>query len=279
MAAGVVSIGTENAAFQQLLALCKSRNKRHRLGQCLVEGVNPINLALRYSWEVTGLLQSEGATLSGWARDVIASCSQATLYKITPDLMKKISDKEETSEIIAVVKIAAGGVERIHIRETPLLVVVDQPQSPGNLGSLIRSCDAFSVDGVVVVGHSADIYDPQTIRASLGTVFSTPVVRIQSTEHLLQWLDILKREYPGLRLVGTSSRADDDLRTTDFRAPVVLVFGNETHGISWNFRHSCDLVVRIPIAGAASSINLACAASISLYEVKRQRSGEPTLKI
>ena len=92
-----------------------------------------------------------------------------------------------------------------------------------------------------------------------------------SLEDLIRWFDAVKAAHPGLRVVGTSAKADTDIACADFAQPTILVLGNETRGMSWNLQQACDLTVRIPIHGAASSLNLACAASIVLYEVDRLR--------
>lgn len=266
-----VRVYSENDAFQQLAALSSNRRKRHQARQCLVEGVKPINLAIANGWHVAGLVYPRDATLSDWAKGLIATLGVDVLYELAPNLMGALSGKDETSELIAVVTTPDDDLRRINIHEPPLLVVLDQPSSPGNLGSVIRSCDAFRADGVVVSGHSADIYDPQTIRASLGTVFSTPTVRTGSMDEMLQWFGSLKVAHQDLKVIGTSAKADTDAAGADFAQPTILVLGNETRGMSWNLRQVCDLTVRIPIHGSASSLNLACAASILLYEVDRQR--------
>lgn len=264
-------IHSENDVFQQLMALSTNRRKRYQAKRCLVEGVKPINLAIANGWAIEGLIYAQGAHLSNWAKEIIATSRAKTHYELAPHLMEALSDKEETSELIAVVSTPVDDLARIRIGTPPLVVVLDQPSSPGNLGSIIRSCDALKVDGVAVLGHSADIYDPQTIRASLGTIFSTPVVRLASMNHALGWLRSLKDAYPGLKVVGTSAKAETDLDQADLTKPTVLVFGNETRGMSWNLKEACDLILRIPIYGSASSLNLASAASIVLYEVDRQR--------
>ncbi len=266
-----VRVHSENDVFQQLVSLATNRRKRHQAKRCLVEGVKPINLAIANGWAIEGLVYAQDAQLSGWAKGVIASSGAKTHYELAPHLMEALSDKEETSELIAVVATPGDDLSRIRLGRVPLLVVLDQPSSPGNLGSIIRSCDALGVDGVAVLGHSADIYDPQTIRASLGTVFSLPVVRLGSMSQTLQWFESLKAAYPGFKVFGTSAKADADLADADLTGPAVLVFGNETRGMSCNLREACDLILRIPISGSASSLNLACAASIVLYEADRQR--------
>jgi TrmH family RNA methyltransferase len=270
----VVTIHSANDTFQQLVALSGNRRKRHQSRRFLVEGVKPINLAIAYHWDIDALVYAQGMDLSVWAREILTKSGARARYELSADLMEALSGKEETSEIIAVVTIPEDDLNRIRVSGDSLFVILDQPGSPGNLGAVIRSCDAFRANGVVVLGHSADVYDPQTIRASIGTVFSTPTVRIGSHSGLLRWLDFARGMYPNLQIVGSSAKADTDISGVDLTRPTALVLGNETSGMNWNLRQACDFTVRIPIYGAASSLNLACAASILLYEVDRQRRTE-----
>jgi len=185
-------------------------------------------------------------------------------------LLEKLSDKNDTSELLALVEMPADDLDRIQLGQRPLVVVLDRPSSPGNLGTILRAANAMRVDGVVITGHSVDLYDPKTIRASVGTLFCTPVVRVESSKALEPWILRIKVETATI-VVGTSARAPAVLAEHDFAQPTLLLFGNETSGLSSHCRSLCDTTVTIPIHGAASSLNVACAASITLYEVDRQR--------
>jgi 23S rRNA (uridine2479-2'-O)-methyltransferase len=150
-------------------------------------------------------------------------------------------------------------------------VVFDRPASPGNLGTLIRSADAFGASGVIVTGHAADVYDPRSVRASTGSLFSLPVVRVPSHRPVLDWAGALRAGGLGVSVVGTDEHGAVDVADVDFTRPTLLVVGNETAGLSAAWRDACDQLARIPMLGMASSLNAAMAASIALYESARQR--------
>jgi tRNA G18 (ribose-2'-O)-methylase SpoU len=150
-------------------------------------------------------------------------------------------------------------------------VVFDRPASPGNLGSLIRSCDALNVAGMVITGHATDLYDPETISASTGSFFAVPVVRLPSQRELLPWFAAIRQTIGPFQVVGSSAKAEQDIATHDFTQPTALLIGNETWGLSAAYKELCDSMVRIPIYGSATSLNVASAASIMLYEIDRQR--------
>jgi TrmH family RNA methyltransferase len=157
------------------------------------------------------------------------------------------------------------------MRESALVVVFDRPSSPGNLGTLIRSCDALGVDGLILTGHGADLYDPETISASRGSLFALPVVRVGGIKEFHVWLDPARTLLANLQVVGSAESGGSELWSVDLRPPTVVLVGNEKWGLSAGMRELADVMVRIPIGGSASSLNVACAASVVLYEVERQR--------
>jgi TrmH family RNA methyltransferase len=267
-------IRSANAEFQLLLSLRDNRRQRARQGRFLVEGVRPIDQAVAHGWEVDTLLTAAGRALSDWALERLDGAVDHV--ELDPPLLAELSQKEETSELLAVVRTAPDVLERIRMRPGGMVAVFDRPVAPGNLGSVIRSADAFGADGVVVTGHGADLYDPQTVRASVGSLFALPAVRAGSWAEVERWLGRLRGEQPGLHVLGTSARADSAVADADLSRPLVLVLGNETRGLSSAWREACDELVTIPTAGSASSLNVAAAAAILLYEAARGR-GNPAV--
>jgi TrmH family RNA methyltransferase len=124
---------------------------------------------------------------------------------------------------------------------------------------------------VIVTGHAVDLYDTRTIRASVGSIFALPAIRLASHNELMAWAASLRGRMRDLQIVGTSAQAEQRVATADFTRPTILVIGNETRGLSRGYKALCDQMVQIPMRGAASSLNMACATSILLYEIDRQR--------
>jgi len=252
-----LTITSRNARFQQWQALLTNRTKRHRAGEFIVQGVRPITLAARYGWQFSALLHRRGGAMSEWALGLLNNID--TLHVAMADeLLAELAEHEEAPELVAVVRQRPDEVERIR---PDLVVVFDRPASPGNLGTLIRSADAFGAGGVVVTGHATDIYDPRTVRASTGSLFALPVIRLD--------------RYPGkikTRMVGLDESGEVELAEVDLRGPTALAVGNEARGLSVALRERCDVLARIPIGGGASSLNASSAATVALYEAARQRS-------
>jgi TrmH family RNA methyltransferase len=271
MKAVPIHIPSENADFQYLEALCRNRTKRHQAGLFFVEGVRSVTQAVDRGWKVQALAFSREKRLSEWAEGIIARAGAGNHYLLPLRLMEKLSQKDEASELIALVRIPREGLDRIRLQENPLVVILDRPASPGNLGTILRSCDALSVNGVVVSGHAADLYDPETIRATTGSFFSIPAVCLPTSREILPWLASLREKFVGLQVVGTSAHATIPLQDFDFTPPTILLVGNETNGLSDAYRALADAMVTIPMHGYASSLNIAVATSILLYEICRQR--------
>jgi TrmH family RNA methyltransferase len=147
------------------------------------------------------------------------------------------------------------------------------------MGALIRSCAALGAQGLIVTGHGADLYHPQTVRGSMGSLFAVPAIRLASHHGVERWLAGLAMTGHRPQIVGGSGDADRLPHEVDLTGPTVLVVGNETRGLSAAYRALCDVLVGIPMAGSVDSLNVACAASILLYEADRQRrAGAPGQK-
>jgi tRNA G18 (ribose-2'-O)-methylase SpoU len=254
-----LTISSRNSRFQQWESLLSNRNKRHRAGEFVVQGVRPITLAVREGWPIHALIHLADHALSRWALDLLNSVD--TLHvAMTGDLLAELAEKD--AEVVAVVGMRPDDLSRV--REG-LVVVFDRPISPGNIGTLIRSADAFGATGVVVTGHAADIYDPKAVRASTGSLLTVPVVRFDGYPAKLL-------EAFNAQVIGLDESGPVELARTDLTRPTILVVGNETHGMSAAWRDACDTIAHIPIGGGASSLNAASAGTVALYEAARQRA-------
>lgn len=265
-------ISARNARFQLLQTLVTNRTKRHRAGEFVVQGVRPISLAVEHGWEVRSLVHDADRSLSGWARDLLASVPNAERVAMAPDLLAELAEKEEgATELLAVVAMPPDDLSRIPVAPDLLGVVFDRPTQPGNIGSVIRSADAFGAHGVVTTGHSADAYDPKSVRASTGSFFAVPVVRSAGPAEVMEWVEAERASGTPVVVVATDEDGEADVSDVDLRGPVLLLVGNETSGLSQAWREAADVTASIPMTGSASSLNAANAATVVLYEARRQR--------
>lgn len=260
-------ISSRNARFQVWQASLTNRTKRQRAGEFLVQGVRPISVAVDNGWPVRTVITDASRPLSKWASELLRRLPDVERVAMAPDLLAELGEKE--SELIAVLELPADDLDRIPVGPDFLGVVFDRPTGPGNIGSIIRSADAFGADGLIVTGHAADVYDPKAVRATTGSLFAVPAVRAASHREVLDWV---RRSRIPIVVVGTDEHGSTDVYDFDFTQPVLLLIGNETAGLSSAWREAADHLVRIPITGSASSLNAANAATAVLYEISRQRS-------
>lgn len=260
----VVSIRTRNDAFQSLQVLLANRTKRRRAGTFVVQGVRPIGMAISADWAVEGLICDPEARRSAWAAGVLETTAYATRYHLQGELLAELSQRDEPSELLALVRIRLAQLDDLLEAPGPL-IALDRPGNPGNVGSILRSADALGAAGLVVIGHAVDPFDPQCVRASTGSIFSVPIVEVPSVEHLCE-----AHQRSGRRLVAADEHgaAVDEV---DLAGTCTILLGSETRGLSKRALAGCDRIAAIPMSGTASSLNLAASATVMMYEAARQR--------
>ena len=266
-------IYSKNAAYQKFEVLKTNRNKRHKYGEFFVEGVRNLNQAVRGGWEIASLLYSFETPLSRWAQGMLDTVKTQQNYELTDALMADLSGKSDVYELMAVIRMRPDDPSRLRLSENPVLALFDRPSNRGNLGTLIRSCDALGVEALVLTGHGVDLYDPDVVVSSMGSFFKVPVLRMASHEEVEGWIASLKGRYPSLQVLGTTSHTQRTLFRYDLSGPVLFLIGNETDGLCARFKELCDGLATIPMApdACASSFNVSCAATVLFYEAARQR--------
>ncbi|PJZ86325.1 TrmH family RNA methyltransferase [Leptospira harrisiae] len=272
-----LKISVRNAEFQILLALRTNRSKRSQEKEVFVEGTECIKQLIGAHWEITRILFREGVKLSQWADSVLENYPKAKQFAVTADLYSELSEKENPSELIVTAKIRSTNLQNLTVVNHPFYLLFDRPSDLGNFGSILRSADAFSVDVVFVLGHSIDVYDPKVIRASLGSIFYTKLVFLESVVSLEKFLEKEKNRTGGiLQVIGSDSLGTEPLEKANLNSPVFLILGNEAKGMSVHLQSLCDLIVSIPMSGVVNSLNVACAGSILLWEVTKNRTKHKT---
>jgi TrmH family RNA methyltransferase len=270
----VERIQTRNAAFQKFEVLKTNRNKRFRYQEFFVEGVRNLTQAVRNGWSIVSFLYTDERELSRWARDLLAVVETEVNHVLPASLLAELSGKEDTSELLAVVRMREDDLSQLRFSANPFLALFDSPSNHGNLGTVIRSCDALGVEALILTGHSVDPYDPAVVVASMGSFFQVPVVRVAESEAVQEFLDGMKAKYPRFQTVGTTAHEATPISLVDFTRPTLILIGNETDGLSKAYKDACDVLATIPMGAeaSASSLNVACAATVVFYEALRQRS-------
>ena len=262
-----LNIGKENATFQELFALKENRTKRIQQKRFFVEGVQNIKDAISNNWEIINFIYSDYNSLSDWAKSILHLSKQN--FCLTENLMKKLSDKEDVSELLAIIDMKKQ--EDAKLSNTPLIVLLDRPSKKGNFGTIIRSCDALFVDQIYFTGHAVDIYDHNVITSSMGSFFKVPFKFLSSNNEYEKLLDKLKKQFEDFQIVATSLQSNTKIQDCDFRKPTLLLIGNEAKGLSKYYIGTATKLVKIDMKTGIDSLNVACATTACLYEISRQR--------
>ena len=187
------------------------------------------------------------------------------LLECTEPVFRKMSYRDRPEGLLAVAPQVKRAFGSLVIPDHPLFVVAESIEKPGNLGTILRSADAAGVCALIVCDRCTDINNPNVVRASIGALFTVPVVEATSAA-ALSWL----RER-GVQILAATPHTDVEYTAVDLRGPTAIVVGTEQYGLSDTWMNAADLKVRIPMLGQADSLNVAAATTILLYEAVRQR--------
>ena len=217
-----VNIFSKNATYQKFEVLKTNRNKRYKYNEFLVEGVRSLNEAVKNGWKINALLYDKN-NLSGWAKDMIRQVPTQVNYNLTPELMRDLSGKGDTSELMAILEMRQDRLDTLKLSKTPFLVLFDRPSNRGNLGTMIRSCDALGADALLITGHAVDLYDPDVVVSAMGSFFNLPVIRVEDNNELFAYVEQLRQQYPGFTLLGTTAHKELPVYNANLTVPLLLM--------------------------------------------------------
>lgn len=249
----------------------RDRRDRDRHREFLIEGYRELLRAVDAGHPVSLLFYCEKLFLGSNEFVLIdrIESSGAQLFPCTEEVFHKLSYRDRPDGLVAVAPQKARTLQdlekAIDGKQNPLLIVAEAIEKPGNLGTILRSADAVGADGVIVCDRCTDIYNPNVVRASVGTLFTLPVIEAAGDE-LLLWLR--KR---GIQIAAATPHAEKLYTEVSLRGPLAFVVGREQIGLSDAWMSSADIQLRIPMHGAADSLNVATATTVLLYEALRQR--------
>jgi TrmH family RNA methyltransferase len=239
---------------------------RDQQGAFMAEGLRLVIDALDQGWTIRSLVFAKAGLGNASVERAAARTVAAggTVLEVSEKVLGAITRRDNPQMVIGVFAQRLAPLASIWPSGDDVWVALDRVRDPGNLGTIIRTADAVGAKGIILVGDCTDPFSLETVRATMGSVFSVPVAKA-SVEAFLAW----RRDFPGL-VVGTHLKGAVDYRSVDFRArPVLLLMGNEQRGLPDDLAASCDRLLRIPQAGRADSLNLAVATGVMLFEIRR----------
>ncbi|MGA7194239.1 MAG: RNA methyltransferase [Anaerolineales bacterium] len=245
-----------NLLIKKVRAL-RQRKTRVETGLFIVEGLHHVGEALEAGWEIDSILYSPDVLTSDFARDLISRVASG-LQPVSAQVIESLADKENPQGILAVVHQKLTRLE--DLKSIRVGAAVISPQDPGNVGTILRTLDAVGADALFLLDGGVDPYHPTSVRASMGTIFWKPIVQTSFSD-FMDW-----SQRGGYQRIATSAHAEKDYLELKPTAPWILVLGSEQKGLSAEQIKLCDVSVSMPMRGRASSLNLAVAAGILLYQ-------------
>jgi TrmH family RNA methyltransferase len=248
----------------KLLRSLRDKKARRAEGLFLAEGLRILTEA-RDSGHLPEIVAftSDGAR-HPLAAEIISATEAAggDAIETTADILSKMSGKDNPQMLIGAYRQPEAALKLIDRSTAPLWIVAQALRDPGNIGTILRTGDAVGAGGLILVDDCADAFSVEAVRASMGAIFTQEIAAARWPE-FLSWL----RGGAG-QLVGTSLKATQDYLDADYQQPCFLLIGNEQQGLPADYEAECDLLVKIPMAGRADSLNAAMAAAVIAFAIK-----------
>lgn len=246
----------------------RERRARQKEGLTIVEGIKEVQTAWiaceRSAFERVYFCPEFFNDECGLLKEFTAS--GVTVCETTPDVFEKISFGDRQEGLLAVCRYPKTTLKSLKLGKNPLCVVVEAVEKPGNLGAILRTCDAAKADALIVCGGLTEIYNPNTVRASLGAAFTVPAVAA-TNEETLEFLKSHK-----IRVLATFPDTQAYYTDSSLAGPTAIILGSEQHGLSDFWNKNADEKIKIPLLGKVNSLNVAVSAAVVIYEAVRQRA-------
>ena len=255
-----------NETIKRIRSLWDKKNRvRERL--FLAEGLRIVTEAMDAGHVPAMLVYAEDMRGHPRLARVTEACTAAgcDVIETTHDILHKLTGKDNPQAVVGVFPLLDTALDRIDRTKADIWIVCQSLKDPGNLGTILRTSDAVGAGGVILLDQSCDPFSVEAVRASMGGLFTQAIAQ-SSAADFFAWL----RTGPG-QLVGASLNTDHDYQAVRYAAPTFLFMGNEQSGLPPGHEAACDLLVKIPMAGKADSLNVAVSCAVLLYEVFNQR--------
>lgn len=268
MSAIVEITSLQNSRIKEVVKL-RDRKFREEKQKILVEGYRAVHRALERGFQFEEFYFSESFFLGTNEKSLIKKIGEqgAGLFSVAEHVFPKICYRDRPEGLVGVLPYFETSIEKLSLegKHMPLFLVVEAIEKPGNLGTMLRTADAVGVNGLIICNRCTDIFNPNVIRASTGAIFSVPIVET-SSEEALKWL----RE-KNVASIAADPYASKNCYMQNLNQPLALILGAEQVGLSRLWKEKADSLVNIPMLGMADSLNVAQAATVLLFEARRQQ--------
>ena len=255
----------QNPRIKNLISLQRSRERR-LLNRIIIEGYREISLAMVAGFPVRELFSCRSLDTGNHLAALQQNLEQRNIFEISLEVFEKLAYREASDGLIAVAEPRFLKLQDVKLSNCPLVIVLEAVEKPGNFGAVLRTADAARVDAVIVCDPLSDLYNPNAIRASIGCIFTLPVVAC-TTEHTIMWLRSNK-----IKMFATALTATHLYHESHFRQPAAIIMGSEASGLSQKWLDEADHLIKIPMRGKIDSMNVSASAAVVIFEAQRQRN-------
>lgn len=255
-----------NPRIKSVKGLAQKKN-RDLNATFLVEGMKLVRDAFEQGWQIDTFIYAATTNNTDQIKELAAKVRVfgADILAVNEKVLTSITRKDNPQMVVAVVKQQWKDQPDKPVSNQTVWIALDRVRDPGNLGTIIRSADSAGVEGIILVGETTDPFSLEATRASMGSIFNVPLVKM-SEEAFLNW----RPNWKG-NVIGTHLNGAEDYRTIDYASdPVLLLMGNEQQGLPDNLAEACDKLALIPMHGAADSLNLAIATGVMLFTMGKK---------
>lgn len=262
---GIIS-SAQNPKIKLLLQLQQKSSERRKHGMFVVEGQREIFHCLSAGYEIDSLFYCPQIADSDALEEFLRLSPSSKCFEINSDIYQKVAYRGGTEGMIAEVKTRNLTLQDLKLSSSPLIMVLESVEKPGNLGAILRSADASGVDAVIVCDPLTDLFNPNLIRSSIGAIFTVPTVACSSSDCIT-----FMKEH-GIQILTAQLQDSSLYYATDMRRPTAIIMGTEATGLTQQWREAADAHIRIPMLGRLDSLNVSVSAAILMFEAVRQRS-------
>jgi RNA methyltransferase, TrmH family len=256
-----------NPKVRNALTLQAKSRERRKQKLMVIEGLREITRAIQSGYILKELFVYPGLEKNYQSDQVDLLTSGYPVFEISLPVFNKLAYREGSDGFIAIAEFSELTLDDLKLSNNPLLVILDSVEKPGNLGAVMRTADAASVDGVIICDPLTDIFNPNIIRSSIGCIFSVPVVTASATQ-VQKWLIQHKIEAYAAALYDNAV----SYHVLKYSGPTAFVMGTESTGLSESWLEFCNSKIIIPMKGVADSLNVSVSTAILVFEALRQRN-------
>lgn len=253
----------QNPLIKSLVLLQEKAKARKQSGTFLIEGKREIELAIKGNYQLETILFLPELITENEINKLVKS--KVELIEITKEVYQKLAYRDTTEGILAVAKTKTLSLNDLKLPENALVLVMESIEKPGNIGAMLRTCDAANIDAVIIANPKTDLYNPNIVRSSVGCLFTNQIAT-DTTENVIQFLKDKK-----IAIFGATLQNSNFYHTQDYTTASALVVGTEATGLTQAWRDNATQNIIIPMQGEIDSMNVSVASAILLFEAKRQR--------